>query len=349
MSTGTITRLVPSSEQIQRIPLHLIRESVVTLRANYDEASLAELGESLVEQGQLQTIVVQPGGGGPETFDLVIGSRRLRAAKHKGMPDIAAFVIEPRSPVQVLFIALAENLHRADLNPFEEAQVFLRLMKEYELNTGEIAKGIDKPEGYVRGRLQLLSMPEEVITHVSEGRLGAQHVRPLARLPSGEDQVAFAELAIANNLTEPELRREIAREMNEPTRRSPRSPNELTAVKVRARFGDFTEWLGRVPRRMNLRRLNAQERRIVFMAIQSLDAQMRTFKEALQGIEGSSATFAAALQKKPADPKNHRDQWTTGDLKRIVATDRPSDEELSVQLGRSVDAIRTMRVQMLQK
>lgn len=333
--------LTSLTEQTRRIPIDNIRESLVTLRIEYDEEKLKELGDSLVDRGQLQTIVVQPGDD--NNFDLVIGSRRLRAARLKGLSGIAAYVIEKRSPVELLFIALAENLHRADLNPFEEAQGFLRLMKEYELPVKDIAKGVNKPESYVRGRLQLLSMPEEVVTMVSDQTLPINIVRTLARLPTGEDQVRLARAAVKHHLTQSELSTQVRQELEEPVRVQ-RESYELTPVKVQARVGEFVAFLQKVPRRMKMRRMNASEKQAVLTSLQALEDEVRSLRETVRGASTAIALpLPLNVTRDHTTPSNHGQEWTTRDIRRINSPRRPSDEELAVEIGRSVGAIKVMR------
>jgi ParB/RepB/Spo0J family partition protein len=327
------------TDQICRIPIEKINESLVTLRTEYDVESLKELGDSLVDQGQLQTIVVQPDGNG--CFDLVIGSRRLRAAKFKKRKDIAAYVIEARTPVELLFIALAENLHRADLNPFEEAQGFLRLMKEFDLSLEEVANGVNKQESYVRGLLQLLSMPEEVVKMVSEKALPINSVKTLARLPTGEDQVRIAQRAAKHHLSQSELAAEVRRELEEPVAHD-RQSYELTSVKLLARVDSFAQFIMKVPRRMKMHRMNATERKSVTLALQNLEDEARTLREVVD----SNSVMTIPRSVSPGDEASNQGQeWTVKEIRRINSTSRPSDDVLAQELGRTVAAIRSMRSQ----
>lgn len=328
-------------KQMPRIPVDKIRENVVTLRTEYEPESLGELGDSMEDKGQLQPVIVQPGED--DWYDLVIGSRRLRAAKVKGHRDVVAYVIDKRAPVELLFIALAENLHRRDLNPFEEAQGFLRLTKEFNLDLKDIAKGINKPENYVRGRLQLLSMPEEVVEMVAEQKLPINSVRTLARLPTGEDQVRVARSAVKHHLSQSELQAQVRQELSEPPRQE-RESHELTSVKLQARVGEFVTFLQKVPRRINLRRMNASEKQAVIKSLETLGDEVRALKDIVKNASSASSSPAHPnLTRSHKDPDNHREEWTTRDLRRIHAVGRPSDKELSVELGRTVGAIRVMR------
>lgn len=332
---------ISSLMQMPRIPIAKIRENVVTVRTEYDDESLDELGDSMIKKFQLQAIIVQPGDG--DWFDLVIGSRRLRAAKRKGLQEIGGYVIDKRNPVELLFLALTENLQRVDLNPFEEAQSFLRLMKEYDLDMKAVAAGVNKPGEYIRRRLQLLSLPEDVKALVAEKHLAMHHIPVLAHLPSGEEQVRFARLAVAHHLTQGELRAEVAQELQQPTRRA-RESYELTALKVQAKLGEFTGFLQKVPRRMNLRRVNAAEKTTLLQSLQGLEDEVRVLRATISGVETVAASDPGVIREH-VDPRNHGEDWTTADIRRINSPRRPSDEELSVELGRTPTAIRAMRAQ----
>lgn len=333
-------------QQMPRVPVDRIRENVVTLRTEYEPESLGELGDSMDDKGQLQPVIVQASDD-EDWFDLVIGSRRLRAARAKGHSDIVAYVIDKRDPVELLFIALAENLHRQDLNPFEEAQGFLRLMKEFGLDLKAIAKGVHKPETYVRNRIQLLSMPEEVVELVADKKLPINSVQTLARLPTGEDQVRLARTAVTHRLLQSELQTQVRQELSEPPR-ADRESHELTSVKLSARVGEFTTFLQKVPRRLSLRRMNATEKQSVLKSLEALESEVRMLRETIK----NSTTTASAypfVTRVHGDPNNHGQEWTTRDIRRINAARRPSDEELATELGRTVGAIRAMRAQTMNK
>ncbi len=325
---------------VRRIPLKKIREDVVTLRTEYDEESLNELAGSM-SKGQLQPVVVQQNDD--DTFGLIIGSRRLRAAAKKGDRDILAYIIDKQAPVDLLLMALAENLHRKDLNPFEEAQGFLRLVKEYALGIKEVSQRIHKPTSYVRSRLELLSMPEEVKTLVSEQKLPLERVGVLARLPTGEEQTHFAQQAVTHHLSSSELRAEVARQREEP-KPVPRSWDyELTSVKLRAKLEEHIDWLQKVPRRTNLKKINAAEKIALLKVLQNLEHEVRV----LTAFFGGSSTTSDLSRSNIVS--NHREVWTTRDIKRIHAKSRPSDEALAEELGRTVEAIRAMRNQTKEK
>jgi len=328
--------------QLQKIDIEKIRESFVTLRTEYNSDSLEELGDSLEEHGQLQMIVVWQTEDG--FYELILGSRRIRSARLKGHTEIGAVIIEEKTPAEMLIMALAENLHRTDLNPFEEAQAFLRLMKEYDLKLGQIATRINKPEAYVTGRVQLLSMPERVIALVSGKELPLGHIRALAKLPDGTSQVRLAELSVKNGLSVSDLRAQIKKELAEPTRQ-PRS-KELTPLKVTSRVNQFLAFLKSIPLQMRLDSMNNEERTELARALQNVGDEAADIESMIQARSPSKTSIrpkVAELLARKDDYKNQGQEWTIRELQRITAIDRPTDGVLAKELGRSVSAIRSMR------
>lgn len=328
-----------TTRRLERISVSRISEDMIQLRSEYDEESLSELGDSVADEGLIQPIVVAPLGD--ENFELIIGSRRLRAAKQKNHEEIDAVVIEERSPLNYLVMALSENLHRQDLNAFEEARAFLRLMKDYGLGVEQVAEKVRKGNQYVTSRIQLLSLPEEVQKLIAAKALGLAFVGVLAKLATGNEQVEYANKAAVERLTPAELRALINRE--EGASIAPRSPaTQISAEKVRVRVDMFTTWLKKLPRKTAIKKLNATERGIIGAALHSLEIEIRTLRHLFTG-KVTEPIHRPVASNVEAFPRNAGVEWPAGDIQKILAEDRPSDPELSRMLGRSVPAIKTMR------
>lgn len=333
-----------ANNKIAFLPLDSIQEEVVQLRTVYDDESLSELASSYDEQGVIQPIVVAPAGG--EHYELIIGSRRLRAARLRQDPGIPAIIVEQRSPLNYLLMALAENLQREDLNPFEEAGAFLRLLKDYGLSMKEISERTSKSENYVRRRMMLVSLPEVVQQLVAEKKLGLNYVDPLARLPSGEAQVFYAEKAVTHRLTTGELQAMIDRDSDAVEAHG--SVKTLSAEKIRIRIEMFSRYIRRVSANKALTSsLNSAERAAIAKAIQGVEAELRTARSVFADWAKSSDVRAALPDSNVTEvPDNHGEEWSLRHVEKITADDRPSDEVLSVELGRTVGAIRAMRFKM---
>jgi ParB family chromosome partitioning protein len=160
-------------------------------RQVFDPDDLAELAFSLREVGVLQPVVVREVAGDGPRFELVVGERRWRAAREAGLRTIPALVRET-SDEQMLRDALLENLHRAQLNPLEEAAAYQQLLEEFGCTQDELAQRIGRSRPQVSNTLRLLRLPPLVQRRLAAGVLSAGHARALLAL---EDPVAMEALA----------------------------------------------------------------------------------------------------------------------------------------------------------
>lgn len=160
-------------------------------RTNFDEADLSELVHSIREVGVLQPIVVRPIPQEPGKYELVMGERRLRASKEVGLTSIPA-VVRETADVDMLRDALLENLHRAQLNPLEEASAYQQLLSDFDITQDELATRIGRSRPQITNTLRLLKLPEPVQLRVAAGVLTAGHARAI--LSSG-DPAAMLRLA----------------------------------------------------------------------------------------------------------------------------------------------------------
>ena len=157
-------------------------------RMVFDEEALAELVASIREIGLLQPIVVRPVGKG---YELVAGERRLRSCKIAGLTVIPAIIRETDDDA-LLRDALLENLHRANLNPLEEAAAYQQLLEDFGCTQEELATRIGRSRPQISNTLRLLKLPSDVQKRVAAGVLSAGHARALLGL---EDPAAMQKLA----------------------------------------------------------------------------------------------------------------------------------------------------------
>lgn len=333
--------VIALAQKIRQISVDDIDESTALLRTSYAEEPLLELGDSMISDGLLQPIMVQPSEDG-KTYELVIGSRRLKSARLKNAESISAVVIERKAPLELLIIALNENMHRADLTPFEEAAAFMRLMHEFSLPLKIVAARTKKTESYISTRLALMSMPEEVMKLVATRQLGLQFVKPLARVASGADQTRIAQGAVANKLTLAEMQAQVRREREEPELQRA-LPDSMTPDKVRAKIDVFQQWIKKAPPKVEVGKMNADERTALQKACLMLEAQVRSFREFIGTVRVEKKAPPAVMNSNFASARNHRDVWPSGHINRILAPDRPSDEVLAKELGRTIVAIKVQR------
>jgi ParB family transcriptional regulator, chromosome partitioning protein len=176
-------------------------------RRHLPEASLAELADSIREQGVLQPLVVRraaPGADGADTgnagkYEIVAGERRWRAAKLAGLATVPV-VVRELDDQSALAVALIENLQREDLNPIDQARSLSRLAAEFQLTHEQVAKAVGRSRASVSNLLRLLDLDDEVKDLLAEGRIDMGHARALLTLDR-ERQVALARKIGAKGLS----------------------------------------------------------------------------------------------------------------------------------------------------
>jgi ParB family chromosome partitioning protein len=171
-------------------------------RTEFRPEELAELEHSIREFGVLQPIVVRPlsGSGADATFELVMGERRLRASKAIGLTAIPA-VVRDTKDADMLRDALLENLHRANLNPLDEASAYQQLLEDFGITQDELAKRIGRSRPQVTNTLRLLKLPIKVQQRVAAGVLSAGHARAILSVTDAAGQEKLATKIINEDLS----------------------------------------------------------------------------------------------------------------------------------------------------
>lgn len=184
------------------IPVDSVRPNPQQPRQVFDEDALAELTFSIKEIGLLQPIVVRPldSGSDAATYELIAGERRLRASKQAGLSSIPA-IIRTTDDADMLRDALLENLHRADLNPLEEAAAYSQMLADFDCTQEELASRIGRSRPQVTNTLRLLKLPTAVQTKVAAGVISAGHARALLSLSTPEQMESMAGRIIAEGLS----------------------------------------------------------------------------------------------------------------------------------------------------
>lgn len=173
-------------------------------RRHFDEAALAELADSIQQHGILQPLVVRPLPGGG--YQIIAGERRWRASRMAGLSEIPA-IVRDLTDVEVMEIALIENLQREDLNVMEEAAGYQVLMEQHGMTQDQVAARVGKSRPSVANALRLLNLPKEVADMVREGRLSAGHARALLSIADLELQKQTALRAVEGLVTVREIER----------------------------------------------------------------------------------------------------------------------------------------------
>lgn len=180
----------------REIPIELIAANPDQPRRTFREEDLAELVESIREKGVLQPILVRPAPAAEGEFQIVAGERRWRAAQRAGVRVMPA-VVRELDDLQVLEIAIIENVQRADLTALEEALGYKALIDRFSRTQEAVAQAVGKSRPYVANALRLLTLPAAVQDHLAEGRLTAGHVRALV---GRDDAEALAEEIVRKGL-----------------------------------------------------------------------------------------------------------------------------------------------------
>ena len=188
----------------QEVPIGSISVNPYQPRDIFDEDSLNSLSLSIREVGVLQPVLIRRKTS--DTFELIAGERRWRAAKRAGKETIPAIVRDVED-LTSLEHALVENLHRQDLGPLEEAAAYQQLIDDFQLSQEAVAKRVGKSRPAIANALRLLQLPSSVQGFLMDGRLTAGHARALLGLPSRQEQDQLANRAIKENLTVREVER----------------------------------------------------------------------------------------------------------------------------------------------
>src|SRR5437667_9635158 len=176
---GVETGSVPERARNQRrVPIEFLRPNPRNPRRNYSEAELDELAASIKEHGIIQPVVVRSLHGAKDTYEIIAGERRWRAAQRAALHEIPIVVLEATDG-EALELAIIENVQRTDLNPLEEAAGYQALASEYEHTHDDIARIVGKSRSHVTNTLRLLKLPEPVKAYIHAGKISAGAARML--------------------------------------------------------------------------------------------------------------------------------------------------------------------------
>ena len=185
------------------LPVEIIVPNPRQPRQVFDEDDITELAASIKEVGLLQPIVVRrvdDEEGRAESYELVMGERRLRAAKEAGLKTIPA-VVRYTEDQDLLRDALLENLHRVQLNPLEEAAAYQQLLDDFSCTHAELSKRIARSRSQISNTLRLMKLPPLVQRRLAAGVLSAGHARALLGLPDAAAMERLAQRIVAEGLS----------------------------------------------------------------------------------------------------------------------------------------------------
>lgn len=211
-------------ERVLRISLHRIQTCPFQPRKDFSHESLRELADSIKEQGVVQPLIVRERG---DTYELIAGERRWRAAQMLGLMDVPVIVREADDRT-VLELALIENLQRENLNPIEEAQGYFQLIEQFQLKQEDVAGKVGKNRATVANALRLLKLAPEIQEYVRQGRLSAGHAKVILALESADLQKLAAERTIKEALSVRQTEEWVAHLQNRPLKSAATQPAQAS-------------------------------------------------------------------------------------------------------------------------
>lgn len=189
---------VSDSDVVAEIEVRDVRANPFQPRRQFDLAKLEELADSIREHGIIQPLIVRRSS--IRGFEIVAGERRFRAAKLVGMVTVPA-VVREFSDIELMEIALIENLQREDLNAIEIADAYAGLMEKCGLTQEELAKRVGQSRSHVANMLRLLNLPSEIRDYVSRGTISMGHARALLAVDDKGRQVQLADKVVHEELS----------------------------------------------------------------------------------------------------------------------------------------------------
>jgi ParB family chromosome partitioning protein len=224
--------------ELAELPVRRIRPGKYQPRTRMDQASLAELADSIRVRGILQPIVVRPVSDGE--YEILAGERRWRAAQLAGLERVPALVREVADDA-ALGIGLIENIQREDLSPIEEATGLRRLIDEFRLTHEEVARAVGRSRSAVTNLLRLLELAKAVQDMLLDGRIDMGHARALLGVSKAK-QVELAGQVAAKGLSVREAER-LVQHASQPAKSPARSAGARTDADTRRLEEELSEAL----------------------------------------------------------------------------------------------------------
>ena len=191
---------VEASDKLQgvrQIPIEFVRSNSKNPRQSFNEADLEELAASIRERGIIQPIVVRPVIDATDTYEIVAGERRWRAAQRAELHTVPVIALQITDR-EALELSIVENVQRADLNALEEARGYAQLASDYGYSHSEIGRVIGKSRSHVANTLRLMALPEHTRSLLATGALTAGHARALL---TTNDPDSIADRIVARGLS----------------------------------------------------------------------------------------------------------------------------------------------------
>lgn len=224
----------------QMVPIERISPNPDQPRKRFAAEELNDLAASIKEKGVIQPLIVRARGG--DSYEIVAGERRWRAAQQAQLHELP-IIIRSFTDVEVLEVAIIENIQRADLNAIEEAAGYRQLMDKFGHTQEKMAEALGKSRSHIANLLRLLNLPDAVVDMVRAGDLSAGHARALV---PAEDPLTLARLVVKGGLSVRATEALVKREGVDEARSSKPSkePSKEKDADTKALEGDLTAATG---------------------------------------------------------------------------------------------------------
>lgn len=250
-------------------------------RKTFDREGLEALAESVQKYGVLQPIIVRPNQMLDDTYEIIAGERRWRAAKLAGLDEIPAVILEG-DDLKIAQVSIIENIQREDLNAVEEALAYQALMDRFGLTQDQVSKQVGKSRSAIANLLRLLDLPEDVLEMLKNDEISAGHARALLGLESEEMMSALAQKIVEKDLSVREVENTVKKLNSIPEKEDILDADEvnasvMTRIHLRELEKRSRESLGR-----KVRITNTSKKRVVEISFDS-DEDLETLLETVCG------------------------------------------------------------------
>ena len=252
-------------------------------RKTFERESLEQLAESVQKYGVLQPIIVRPNQLIDDTYEIIAGERRWRAAKLAGLDEIPAVVLDG-DDLKIAQVAIIENIQREDLNAVEEALAYQGLMERFNLTQDQVSKQVGKSRSAIANLLRLLDLPEEVLEMLKNDEISAGHARALLGLNAEADMLPLAQKVVEKELSVREVENAVKKLNSIPEHTEIENAEEvnetvMTRIHLRELEKRSRESLGR-----KVKITNTPKKRVVEIAFDS-DEDLETLLARVCGSE----------------------------------------------------------------
>ncbi len=222
----------------RRIPIEFLRPNPRNPRRDFVEVELEDLTRSVKEKGIMQPILVRSVDGADDSFEIIAGERRWRAAQGAGLHEVPV-LIHDVSDKEALELAIIENVQRSDLNALEEALGYDQLIQEFDYTQAELAEVIGKSRSHVANTLRLLKLPESIKEYLKRGELTAGHARALITADNPEE---LARRIVEDGMTVRDAEKAGQDTIKEKKETKPRKEKDADTVALEKRLTDHLGW-----------------------------------------------------------------------------------------------------------